>query len=81
MASRLREQFNTSALILSVIALVFALMGGAYAASSARPRSPRSSRAPLARAVSKASLVPPSAAGPIGSDRPRRREGRAAGRT
>lgn len=34
MYSRLREQFSTSAIILSVIALVFALMGGAYAASN-----------------------------------------------
>lgn len=33
MSSRIREQFSTTALILSVIALVFALMGGAYAAS------------------------------------------------
>jgi hypothetical protein len=36
MASRLRGQFSTAALILSVIALVFALMGGAYAASNAQ---------------------------------------------
>jgi collagen triple helix repeat protein len=33
MYSRLREQFSTAALILSALALVFALMGGAYAAS------------------------------------------------
>jgi hypothetical protein len=35
MYSRLREQFSTAALILSAVALVFALMGGAYAASQA----------------------------------------------
>jgi hypothetical protein len=35
MYSRIREQFSTTALILSVIALVFALAGGAYAAQSA----------------------------------------------
>jgi hypothetical protein len=36
MSSRLREQFSISALILSVIAVVFAMMGGAYAASHAQ---------------------------------------------
>lgn len=35
MYARLREQFSTAALILSALALVFALMGGAYAASQA----------------------------------------------
>jgi hypothetical protein len=34
MYSRIREQFSTSALILSMIALVFAATGGAYAASN-----------------------------------------------
>jgi hypothetical protein len=38
MSSRLREQFSTSALILSVIALVFSLMGGAYAASQTQSK-------------------------------------------
>ncbi len=33
MYSRIREQFSTTAIILSIIALVFALGGGAYAAS------------------------------------------------
>lgn len=36
MYSRMREQFSTTALILSVVALVFAMMGGAYAASKAQ---------------------------------------------
>lgn len=35
MYARLREQFSTAALILSALALVFALVGGAYAASQA----------------------------------------------
>ncbi len=35
MYSRIREQFSTTALILSIVALVFAMMGGAYAASNA----------------------------------------------
>jgi hypothetical protein len=55
MYSRLREQFSTAALILSVLALVFALMGGAYAASQADskkgkvvkgPRGPRGKEGP-----------------------------------
>lgn len=33
MYSRIREQFSTTAIILSIVALVFATMGGAYAAS------------------------------------------------
>jgi Collagen triple helix repeat (20 copies) len=36
MYSRLRKQFSTTALILSIVALVFALMGGAYAASQSK---------------------------------------------
>jgi hypothetical protein len=36
MYSRIREQFSTTALILSLLALVFAATGGAYAASSAQ---------------------------------------------
>ncbi|HET9162087.1 MAG TPA: hypothetical protein VFN89_01410 [Solirubrobacterales bacterium] len=36
MVSRLREQFSTTALILSIIALVAALSGGAYAAQASR---------------------------------------------
>jgi hypothetical protein len=34
-ASRLHDKFNTPAIVVSVIALVFALVGGAYAASNA----------------------------------------------
>jgi hypothetical protein len=34
-ASRLRDKFNTPAIVVSVVALVFALVGGAYAASNA----------------------------------------------
>jgi Collagen triple helix repeat (20 copies) len=53
--SRIREQFSTAALILSVMALVFALMGGAYAASHAQqkktvvkrgPRGPKGATGP-----------------------------------
>lgn len=33
MFTRLRDQFSTTALILSIVALVFAMLGGAYAAS------------------------------------------------
>jgi hypothetical protein len=36
MYSRIREQFSTTAVILSIVALVFALSGGAYAASQAQ---------------------------------------------
>jgi Collagen triple helix repeat (20 copies) len=36
MYSRIREQFSTTALILSLLALVFAATGGAYAATSAQ---------------------------------------------
>lgn len=64
---RLREQFSATALILSVIALVFALMGGAYAASQPQakktkvvkgPRGPRGKEGPQGPAGANGALGP-----------------------
>lgn len=33
MLNRIREQFGTAGLVISVVALVFAMVGGAYAAN------------------------------------------------
>ena len=70
MASRLREQFSTSALILSVIALVFALMGGAYAASSAQTSKSKVVKGPAGPRGKQGKPGTPGAAGPIGQTGP-----------
>jgi Collagen triple helix repeat (20 copies) len=64
---RLREQFSTTALILSVIALVFALMGGAYAASHAQNKKSVAKRGPRGPKGPAGSAGPAGPAGPAGA--------------
>jgi Collagen triple helix repeat (20 copies) len=68
--SRLREQFSTGALILSVVALVFALMGGAYAASHAQNKKSvvkRGPRGPKGAAGATGPAGPTGPQGPAGA--------------
>lgn len=67
MFSRLREQFSTTALILSVIALVFALMGGAYAASQPQAKQAKAKQGPRGKTGKTGKTGPAGPAGPAGA--------------
>jgi hypothetical protein len=68
MYSRIREQFSTTALILSLLALVFAATGGAYAATSAQTsKKPKVVKGPPGP---RGKQGKPGAAGPTGPQGP-----------
>jgi len=64
MYSRIREQFSTTALILSIIALVFAISGGAYAASQAQTSKTKVVKGPRGKTGKRGPAGP---AGPAGA--------------
>jgi hypothetical protein len=66
MYSRIREQFSTTALILSIIALVFALGGGAYAASKAQTSKTKVVKGPRGKQGKPGPAGPAGPAGPKG---------------
>ena len=66
MSSRIREQFSTTALILSVIALVFAAMGGAYAASGPQASQSKAKQGPRGKTGKTGKPGAPGPAGPAG---------------
>ena len=66
MYSRIREQFSTTALILSIIALVFALGGGAYAASKAQTSKTKVVKGPPGKQGKRGPAGPAGPAGPKG---------------
>lgn len=70
MYSRIREQFSTTALILSIIALVFALGGGAYAASKAQTSKTKVVKGPPGKPGKKGATGPAGPAGPKGDPGP-----------
>jgi len=68
MYSRLREQFSTTALILSIIALVFAMLGGAYAASQSKVvKGPRGKTGKTGKTGAQGPTGPAGPAGPPGA--------------
>ncbi len=66
MYSRIREQFSTTALILSIVALVFALSGGAYAASQAQTSKTKVVKGPPGPKGKPGKAGPAGPAGPTG---------------
>lgn len=64
MYSRIREQFSTTALILSIVALVFAISGGAYAASQAQTSKTKVVKGPPGK---RGKTGPAGPAGPAGA--------------
>ena len=67
MYSRIREQFSTTALILSIIALVFAISGGAYAASQAESSKTKVVKGPRGKTGKTGKPGAPGPAGPAGA--------------
>jgi hypothetical protein len=65
--SRIREHFSTTALILSIVALVFALMGGAYAASHAQNKKSVAKRGPRGPKGPAGPAGPAGPSGPAGA--------------